>query len=103
MTRVRENSWPRVHTLTELCGVLEDPTYACITASANFADSIFRGVSRGQLGPVVLFMTNQATELLKLIPTVLILCSSLSVEEQHFKVTAILCLHLYRLCVAHIK
>ncbi|XP_034253629.1 uncharacterized protein LOC117652655 [Thrips palmi] len=89
MTRARESSWPHVQNLSELCDVLENPTYACITALDHFVDSIFGGVSHGRFGPVVLFMTNKSNEFLKMIPTVIILCSPITVGTQQYKLYTI--------------
>lgn len=89
MVRARENSWPQPESIPQLCDVLQNPLFTCITATDQFADNSFKGAV--QAGPLsaILFMSNKCNEFLKMVPGIFILCNSISVRGEQYKVKLI--------------
>ncbi|XP_034250166.1 uncharacterized protein LOC117650695 [Thrips palmi] len=77
--RARENSWPQLGNISELCDVLENPLYTCITADNQFADNSFGGAVRvGPSRSAILFMSEKCKQFLKIVSDIFILCTCTS-------------------------
>lgn len=81
LVRARENSWPQPENISQLCDILENPLYTCITATNQFADNSFGGAVRvGPFRSAILFMSKKCNDFLKIVPDIFILCTFTSVR-----------------------